>query len=104
VAAAQEVAQDAPHEELRRQVERLREYGAIVVAGERIAASPALAAFYERRGFAPAWTDPQAAGELLRALRGSEAHGLDPGTYHLEALAQQAHAGPPLAPAGGVAV
>ena len=61
-----------------------------------------LPALYERRGFRPAWGDPRAAEELLRAVRGSEAHGLDPRHYHLEALAAEPRGAPPLAPAAAV--
>lgn len=49
-------------------------------------------AFYQRRTFRPAWSangeiNDQAI-ELLRAIRTADTHGLRPGDYHIEAIAQ----------------
>jgi murein L,D-transpeptidase YcbB/YkuD len=50
----------------------------------------ALGRFYRPRDFAPAWdaTDggPERASRLLQALAAAEAHGLEPGRYHLDAI------------------
>jgi murein L,D-transpeptidase YcbB/YkuD len=89
-------------EELRRQVELLREYGSITVEGERIAFSPELAAFYERRGFRPVWIDPRKAEDLLRCVRGAPEDGLDPRSYHVSALASTAGEALPPASAAGI--
>ena len=50
----------------------------------------ALGRFYRARDFAPAWDagdgGPERAALLLQALASADAHGLDPGRYHLEAI------------------
>ncbi|MCA9771163.1 MAG: hypothetical protein KC466_02065, partial [Myxococcales bacterium] len=59
--------------------------------GDRLHATAALASFYERRGYAPAWVGdggPLALlGELITALDGAEREGLRPDDYHRRALA-----------------
>src|SRR5690606_6680345 len=42
--------------------------------------------FYERRQFAPAWDSFGRLDGLLRALDGSDEHGLDPSDYHVELI------------------
>jgi murein L,D-transpeptidase YcbB/YkuD len=57
-----------------------------------IAYSGVLAEFYATREYLPAWTNPQAIEDLIRAIRESEADGLLPEDYHLipiETLRQQ---------------
>ena len=45
-----------------------------------------LANFYANRDYRPAWTDPRAVEELIRAIKDSQADGLSPEDYHLEAI------------------
>ena len=62
--------------------------------GPRIDGQPldsrALARFYRPRDFAPAWEAPDGGRDrsalLIRALATADAHGLDPGRYHLDAI------------------
>lgn len=51
-----------------------------------LASTVVLPAFYERRGFEPAWTDSGNLDDLLVVLRDSAADGLTPQDYHLSAL------------------
>jgi len=76
--------------ELQTQVEALLESGPFEIHGAHIAYPHILYSFYSQRGFRPAWTDPQTASELRRAIRDSEADGLDPRDYHLPVLEQLA--------------
>ena len=46
-----------------------------------------LANFYANRDYRPAWTDPRAVEELIRAIKDSQADGLSPEDYHLQAIA-----------------
>lgn len=59
----------------------------IAVAGEAIRAATELPRFYEARGFRPAWVDAAGllppADDLLTALEGADAEGLDPADYHV---------------------
>jgi murein L,D-transpeptidase YcbB/YkuD len=81
-------AQDAASESdiLHARVEQVRDDPAFTVRGVRIAARRVLPALYERRGFAPVWTDRGAREDLLRAIRDSAGDGLDPEDYLLSAL------------------
>jgi murein L,D-transpeptidase YcbB/YkuD len=58
----------------------------VKVGGTSIASSVVLPAFYERRDFRPAWTDPASVAALLDAIRDSAGDGLTPEDYHLAAL------------------
>lgn len=62
----------------------------LTLAGQTFRGSPDLACFYERRGFAPAWSTDSglrpAVEELLAALAASGADGLFPEDYRLAAL------------------
>ena len=60
------------------------------IRGAGIALQERVQEFYSRRAFRPAWTDPQIAGQLLRALADSYADGLDPADYHLPLLRELA--------------
>lgn len=65
----------------------------IRVGDSSIAYSGVLAEFYANREYLPAWTNPKAIEDLIRAIRGSEADALLPEDYHLipiETLRQQA--------------
>jgi murein L,D-transpeptidase YcbB/YkuD len=87
-------AQDA---ELRTQVEALLTSEPVEIHGARVAHPQLIHEFYSRRSFSPAWTNERTAAELRRALKDSEADGLDPRDYHWPALEQLAAA--PSAPA-----
>lgn len=60
--------------------------GDLAIDGQAIAAGSAIADFYTRRGFAPAWTDLRNVDDLLRAIAESVDDGLDPADYHLASL------------------
>jgi len=83
--------------ELQTRVESLAESGLFEFHGASIAYPNILYAFYSQRGFRPAWTDARLASELRRALKDTEADGLDPRDYHMPLLDQLAEA----AAAGG---
>jgi len=76
--------------ELQIQVEALVESGPLDIHGAHIAYPNLIYSFYSQRGFRPAWTNPQTANELRRAIKDSEADGLDPRDYHLSVLEQLA--------------
>ena len=71
-------------EAIRVEVEQLRESGVLSIGGVDIAAGNLLADVYERRNFAPNWTDRDKIGELITAIRNAYLEGLDPADYHLE--------------------
>ena len=75
-------AADEGLEEMRGRVESIRQGHEVRVGARRIASTFVLPALYEQRGFALAWTRPGAAEELLEAVRGAAADGLDPNDYH----------------------
>lgn len=79
-------AADPAVEAMRRQVEQLRRGGEPGIGAGSIAARTLVATLYERRGFAPLWSDPERQRALLQALRAADTHGLDPRDYHLAAL------------------
>jgi len=83
--------------ELQTQVEALQESGPIQIHGAPVAYPGLIYEFYSQRGFRPAWADPRIAGELRRALKDSEADGLDPRDYHLPILEQLADGSAPAA-------
>jgi murein L,D-transpeptidase YcbB/YkuD len=58
----------------------------VKVAGATIASTVVLPAFYERRDFRLAWSDPINLEALLAAVEDSAADGLTPEDYHLAAL------------------
>ena len=77
---------DATPDAIRTHIEYLRQSGALTISNAKIASTRVLPAFYEQRQFRPAWTDPTAADDLLRAIQDSEQDGLDPADYHLATL------------------
>ena len=87
LAHAQETS-PPPHSELQTQVEALLESGPFEIHGAHVAYPNVIYAFYSQRGFRPAWSNAQTASELRRALKDSEADGLDPRDYHLPVLEQ----------------
>lgn len=80
-------AADPLVEALRRRVELLRAGGDAQIGAGSIAARTLVASLYERRGFAPLWSEPARARSLLEAIEASTTHGLDPRDYHAEQLA-----------------
>ncbi len=83
-------------EVIRRQLEEAGEPAAIRIGDEVIYASHTLPGFYERRGFAPAWSSrgrfERRAERLLEAIAEAVAEGFRPADYHLEALAARLEA------------
>jgi len=77
------VGDDAANSEaIRVEIEYLRESGRLSIGGIDIASGNALAEFYERRDFMPAWTNPKQVGELLELVQASRDDGLIPADYH----------------------
>lgn len=68
--------------------------GEVRIVGAPIASTVVLPAFYERRGFQPAWTDPQNVDALFVAILDSATDGLTPEDYHLSVL-EALRAAPP---------
>jgi murein L,D-transpeptidase YcbB/YkuD len=95
LAHAQEIAvPPAPDSsELQTQVEALLESGPFEIHGAHIAYPSIIYEFYAQRAFHPAWTNTHTASEFRRALKDSEADGLDPRDYHLPVLEELAAAG-----------
>ena len=52
------------------------------IGNDRLASTSVLPDLYERAGFELLWTRPGAAEGMLAAVRGADAHGLDPNDYH----------------------
>ena len=76
-------------EQIRERIEQWR----VAHAGDAMAAAPgaAVATFYEQNRFAPTWTRPDELDQLLAALRGMAADGLDPQDYALDELQRRRH-------------
>lgn len=89
-APALEALQDPGIEErIRGRTDVMRAGGLVTADGQVLFARSALPAFYEARAFRPVWTESDERSRLaslVRAIRRSELHGLDPEAYHLEAL------------------
>lgn len=60
--------------------------GTATVHGAGLAMTDLLQEFYARRQYRPAWTQPQVAAQLRKALADSYADGLDPADYYLPLL------------------
>lgn len=82
-----------PREIIQARVGQLANGSEVQLAGASIASTVVLPAFYERRGFEPAWTDPHNVDALFAAIHESAADGLRPEDYHLSAL-EALHAAP----------
>ncbi len=91
VETAPVTAPPAAPSELQTRVESLAESGLFEIHGASIAYPNILYAFYSQRGFRPAWTDSRLASDLRRALKDTEADGLDPRDYHIPLLDQLAN-------------
>ncbi len=75
-----------PRELLRARLETLRESPSATIRGERLLQPSAVAAFFEARGFEPAWKIPEHAQAILAAIKRIDEDGLSPGDYHLSAI------------------
>jgi len=73
-------------EALRVEVENLLQYGRLSIGDLDIASGELLAEVYERRDYAPAWTDPDQMAELITAIKATANDGLDPSDYHLDSV------------------
>jgi len=71
-------------EAIRTKVENLMQSGRLNVDDVDIASGKLLAEFYERRNYAPAWTDNNKVAELVSAIQATYTDGLDPSDYHLD--------------------
>lgn len=74
-------AQDTVSDEIERQVQQLERDGSLRVAGITFSREDILPAFYARRGYAPAWSDPARIAGLLGILSAAPEHGLDPADF-----------------------
>jgi L,D-transpeptidase YcbB len=82
---------------LRQKIEQHRYLKTLKVGEASVASTIVVPDFYERREFRPAWKKRSSVDDLLRAIRDSEADGLDPRDYHLiplERLRRELDAGP----------
>ena len=68
---------------LRIEVEQLLQYGRLSIGNVDIASGELLSEIYERRDYAPAWTDKSRIAELVGAIKATARDGLDPSDYHL---------------------
>ncbi|HJY39455.1 MAG TPA: hypothetical protein VJ299_18400, partial [Steroidobacteraceae bacterium] len=59
---------------------------AATIHGARLALQAPVQEFYARRGFRPAWSNPDNAAQLRKALADSYDDGLDPADYPLPLL------------------
>ena len=71
-------------ESIRVEIEQLRESGVLSIGGVDIAAGNLLAEVYERRNFAPNWTDRDEILELIAVIKNAAKDGLNTTDYHLE--------------------
>lgn len=76
----------AVSDEIRRHVEQLRGDGGLTIEGESVSSLTVLPALYERRGYAPLWTQAAAVDQLTAAIDGIDTDGLDSRDYHRSAL------------------
>jgi murein L,D-transpeptidase YcbB/YkuD len=88
--AADDEAYPGATERMRNRIESAGVPPVIMVGEEPILAGPTAALFYERRGWAPAWTTPErplsVADSLVVAIRSCRLEGLRASDYHLEAI------------------
>jgi L,D-transpeptidase YcbB len=71
---------------LREKIEQLRLFETLKIGEASIVSTIVVPDFYERRAFRLAWEKRSSVDDLLRAIRDSEADGLDPQDYHLVTL------------------
>jgi L,D-transpeptidase YcbB len=93
IAALGGVVTDATASEaLRHRIEALRGGGEHRIGAGSAGARDLIATVYERRGFAPLWSDRSRAEALLKSIEASASHGLEPRDYHAPLLAAAASA------------
>jgi len=83
-------------QEIAARANKLAQQKVVEIAGARVAAYRVVPTFFERRGYQPAWFGTPSSAQLIAAITGSVAHGLDPEDFHqseLEALAVRAAQG-----------
>jgi murein L,D-transpeptidase YcbB/YkuD len=75
---------------IRERLERVGAEGDLRIGNERIHASRLLTTVYERRGYAPLWSEGgrllDLSNELLDTIRGASREGLDPRDYHYDRI------------------
>ncbi|MGD9140241.1 MAG: L,D-transpeptidase family protein [bacterium] len=72
---------DRVRDAIRARCESLIETGSLQVRGAEIASVVAIPGFYRKRGYRPAWTDPENISGLMRAAEGMYEDGLNPEDY-----------------------
>lgn len=78
------VAQDeAVSEAIALEIEQLTSSGQLKTRGVEVASGELLVDVYERKRFGLAWTRLEQVGELLEAVKATEADGLNPADYHI---------------------
>ncbi len=87
VAAPGAFAADTQREALRHRIESLRAGSDARIGAGSAAARALIASVYEKRDFAPLWSDASRERALLAAIEASTTHGLDPRDYHSTLLA-----------------
>ena len=80
-------AQSNKRDALRNRVKELSSIPNPVVDGAPIAAAPLVSTLCERRGYEPAWTNPEMVRELLDQVLHAVDHGLSPDDFHARQLA-----------------
>jgi murein L,D-transpeptidase YcbB/YkuD len=80
------VAVQSITETLRLRVEHLHDGGASSIRSARLIRRDAVAHFFQRRGFEPAWRVPAASDQIRRAIVEIDQDGLNPTDYHLAAI------------------
>ncbi|HWY23745.1 MAG TPA: L,D-transpeptidase family protein, partial [Nevskia sp.] len=78
----------APPSALQLRVEQLAPGGPLITSSPRLSLNEAAVAFYRRRAYAPAWTDPQRVDALIAALYELTLDGLDPEDYRASQIAK----------------
>lgn len=71
-------------EALALEIEELATTGRLRIRGTEVASGELLVDVYEQNQFELTWTRPEQIGELLEAIRATEADGLNPADYHVE--------------------
>jgi murein L,D-transpeptidase YcbB/YkuD len=87
---------DTEAELLRSRIEQLDSGVELRIGDASIAAVRLIPEFYQRRGFRPAWGDPEDVRTLMGRVSAAHEHGLDPADYHVTELRRlmAAEAGP----------
>jgi len=73
---------------IRERVEQIKLFNSLKIGDASVTSSIVVPDFYERREFQLAWVKQSSIEDIFRAIKESEADGLDPRDYHLAALEQ----------------